>query len=219
VQAGLSSSQGDVERQQSLFEQDPDCWTSGLRAGIDEVGIGPLAGPVVAAAVLLDAECPISELADSKAVTPIRREALAAAIREQALSWGLGWASVEEIDALNVLRASHLAMQRACRQLAITPEMVIVDGNKTPRFPVPSIAVIKGDQLVPQISAASILAKVARDKAMVQLDDYFPGYGFAKHKGYPTKQHLAALAQLGATPVHRRTFAPVRDALAQEAGA
>jgi len=213
VQAGLTSSEGDIKSQHSLFGDGCARWASGLRAGVDEVGIGPLAGPVVAAAVLLDPQRPIDELKDSKALTPAKREILAAAIRECALSWGLGWASVGEVDDLNVLRASHLAMQRACRELSVRPEMVLVDGNKTPLFSAPSVAIVKGDRFIPQISAASILAKVARDHAMIALEDQFPGYGFARHKGYPTPQHLRALKQLGATCEHRRSFAPVRKVL------
>jgi len=192
-------------------------WASGLRAGVDEVGIGPLAGPVVAAAVLLDQHQPIDELNDSKALSPARREELAVAIRAQALSWGLGWASVAEVDQLNVLRASHVAMQRACRKLSVRPEMVLVDGNKTPHFSAPSVAIVKGDKFLPQISAASILAKVARDQAMIDLDGRFPGYGFAQHKGYPTPQHLRALARLGATCEHRASYAPVRKVLERDA--
>lgn len=190
-----------------------DPWFAGLHAGVDEVGIGPLAGPVVAGAVLLDPNRPIHDLQDSKMLTPGKREALADIICEKSLCWALGWASVEEIDELNILKASHLAMQRACSQLSIEPNMVLVDGNKTPGFPMPCVAVVKGDQRIPQVSAASILAKVCRDQAMVELDVEYPGYGFAQHKGYPTKSHVAALQALGAIAEHRRSFAPVSAVL------
>lgn len=184
-----------------------------MQAGVDEVGIGPLAGPVVAGAVLLDPNRPIDDLNDSKLLSPKKREYLAEVIRERALCWSLGWASVTEVDRFNVLRASHLAMQRAYKKLSTEPRMIFVDGNKTPEFPVPCVAVVQGDKRIPQVSAASIIAKVARDDAMIKLDAAFPGYGFAQHKGYPTKQHVAALKQLGITTHHRRSFAPVRDLL------
>ncbi len=185
-----------------------------MHAGVDEVGIGPLAGPVVAAAVVLDPEHPIAALDDSKKLSPAKRMLLDEVIRQQSLCWAIGWAWVAEIDTLNILRASHLAMQRACAQLQPQPLHVWVDGNKTPDFGVPSIAVVQGDKRVPQISAASIIAKVARDQYMITLDQQHPGYGFAQHKGYPTKMHLAALRHLGATDDHRRSFAPVREVLA-----
>ena len=208
-QAALEPSQV----QSSLFEADDQPWLIRDHAGVDEVGIGPLAGPVVAAAVLLDPEQPIDALNDSKLLSARKREAIAVTIREQALGWALGWASEQEVDELNVLRASHIAMQRAVAGLAAVPSMVWVDGNKTPDLPMPCVAVVQGDKLVPQISAASILAKVARDQHMVALDAACPGYGFAQHKGYPTKAHLAALADLGASAHHRRSFAPVRKVL------
>ncbi len=186
---------------------------TGLQAGVDEVGIGPLAGPVVAGAVLLDPNRPIADLGDSKTLTPKRRKELAGEIRAKALAWSLGWAEVDEIDHINILRASHLAMQRAVDSLSQKPTMVLVDGNKTPVLPFPSVAVIQGDRRVPQIGAASIIAKVARDNFMCDLDRQYPGYGFSQHMGYPTKKHFTALRQLGATPAHRRSFAPVRDVL------
>ena len=163
---------------------------------------------------MLDPQRPIPALADSKALSAKKRTALAAEIREKASCWALGWASVAEIDDLNILRASHLAMRRACQALVMTPSMVLVDGNKVPQLDVPCVAVVGGDKRIPAISAASILAKVARDDAMMDYDGEYPGYGFARHKGYPTKAHCAALAELGATPLHRRSFAPVREALA-----
>ncbi len=160
---------------------------------------------------MLDPLRPIDGLKDSKRLNARRRVELAREIRVKALAWGLGRAEVEEIDALNILRASHLAMQRAVSALAVEPEMVLVDGNLLPGFPVPAVAVVKGDTRVPEISAGAILAKVARDQEMAELDRLYPGYGFAGHKGYPTAEHLAALAELGACPVHRSSFAPVRD--------
>ncbi len=184
-----------------------------LLAGVDEVGRGPLAGPVVAAAVILDPARPIAGLADSKALTEKRRQALDIEIREQALAWALGRAEVEEIDALNILQASLLAMQRAVAALSVAPYRALVDGNCCPVLACPAEAVIKGDQTVPVISAASIIAKVARDAEMVALDAVYPGYGFAVHKGYPTKAHLDALDRLGVLPIHRRSFAPVRNLL------
>lgn len=187
-------------------------WLAHLTAGVDEVGIGPLAGPVVAAAVILRRERPLGGLKDSKITTLKQRVQLAQDIREHALSWAIGEACVAEIDRLNVLRASHLAMQRAVAALALEPQLVLVDGNKTPSLPMPTVAVVKGDGRVPQISAASILAKVHRDQMMIALDAQLPGYGFAQHKGYPTRAHLSALEKLGPSAEHRRSFAPVRDA-------
>lgn len=182
-------------------------------AGVDEVGRGPLAGPVVAAAVILDPERPIDGLADSKTLTPARREALADIIRERALAWALGRAEHEEIDRINILQASLLAMRRAVLDLAQSPDFALIDGNRCPELPCPAQAVVKGDSTVAAISAASILAKVTRDAEMTQLDTIYPGYGFASHKGYPTKTHLAALASLGVTPIHRRSFGPVKKLL------
>lgn len=196
-----------------LFNGDRTPWTQGLQAGVDEVGIGPLAGPVVAAAVLLNPALPIEGLNDSKVLSAKRRTFLAMAIKSQALSWAIASASVEEIDRLNILRASHVAMVRAIEQLTPAPDMVYVDGNKAPHMRFPVVAVVQGDKRVPQISAASIIAKVERDRQMTTLDDQYPGYGFARHKGYPTKFHFHALQQLGATPIHRRSFAPVQAVL------
>jgi len=182
-------------------------------AGVDEVGRGPLAGPVVAAAVILDPERPIEGLKDSKKLTERRREILAVQIRERALAWSLGRAEVQEIDEINILQASLLAMQRAVAGLTLAPELVLVDGNRCPRLDYPSQAIVKGDSRVPAISAASIIAKVSRDHEMIELDNSYPGYGLAKHKGYPSKAHLEALQTLGVTPVHRRSYAPVRRIL------
>lgn len=190
-------------------------FTQGYRyvAGVDEVGRGPLAGPVVAAAVILDPERPIVGLADSKVLSAAKRERLAEEIRQRALAWGLGRAEVEEIDRINILQASLLAMQRAVAALPVVPQFALIDGNRCPSLPCPAEAVIKGDARVASISAASILAKVARDRELIELDARYPGYGLAKHKGYPSKQHLEALASLGVTPIHRRSYAPVRRLL------
>ena len=183
-----------------------------LVAGVDEVGRGPLAGPVVTAAVILDPARPIAGLRDSKTLAPARREALALLGRERALAWALGRAEVEEIDRWNILQATLLAMERAVRALAVAPEKVLVDGNRCPRVPYPVEAIVGGDGLVEAISAASIVAKVARDSEMVELDARYPGYGLAGHKGYPTREHLEALGRLGPAPVHRRSFGPVARA-------
>ncbi|MEY8770762.1 ribonuclease HII [Erwinia sp. ACCC 02193] len=184
-----------------------------LIAGVDEVGRGPLVGAVVTAAVILDPAKPIVGLADSKKLSEKRRLALFDEIKEKALSWSLGRAEPEEIDQLNILHATMLAMQRAVAGLAIVPNFVLIDGNRCPALPMPAQAVVKGDSLVAEISAASIIAKVTRDKEMAELDLLFPQYGFAQHKGYPTALHMERLALHGATPHHRRSFAPVRNAL------
>lgn len=186
-----------------------------LIAGVDEVGRGPLVGAVVTAAVILDPNNPIVGLADSKKLSEKKRLALAAEIKEKALAWALGRAEAEEIDKLNILHATMLAMQRAVKSLKISPHLVLVDGNRVPELDMPAQAIIKGDGKVAEISAASILAKVARDQEMEALDKRFPQYEFAKHKGYPTKVHLEKLAQFGALPQHRRSFAPVRKAIEQ----
>ena len=184
-----------------------------LIAGVDEAGRGPLAGPVVAAAVILDPDQPIAGLADSKKLSPIRREQLAVEIRAKSLAWALGRAEVAEIDRLNILQASLLAMQRAVTALSIVPEQALVDGNRCPRLACPCQAILKGDATVPAISAASILAKVARDAELRELHERYPRYGFARHKGYPTAAHLDALHRFGPCPEHRRSFAPVLAAL------
>ncbi|EMW3562539.1 ribonuclease HII [Proteus mirabilis] len=184
-----------------------------LIAGVDEVGRGPLVGAVVTAAVILDPTNPIQGLMDSKKLTEKKRNALYDEIKEKALCWAIGRAEPEEIDKLNILWATMKAMERAVAGLSITPDMVLVDGNRCPNLPMASQAVIKGDSLVQEISAASILAKVTRDREMEQLDKLYPDYGFAKHKGYPTAFHMEKLASLGATPYHRKSFAPVKRAL------
>lgn len=182
-------------------------------AGVDEVGRGPLAGPVVTAAVILDPTQPISGLADSKAISEKKREALFDEIKQKAKAWAIGRAEVDEIDEINILQATMLAMQRAVAALAIQPGHALIDGNRCPELPCTAEAIIKGDGKIPAISAASIIAKVTRDREMVLLDAEYPGYGLAGHKGYPTKAHVAALNDLGVTPIHRRSFAPVRRAL------
>lgn len=185
-----------------------------LLAGVDEVGRGPLAGDVVAAAVILDPSNPVEGLDDSKKLTEKKREALFPQIQQNALSWCVARASVKEIDQLNILHASLLAMKRAVEGLHVQPEHVLVDGNKLPSWHYPSEAVVKGDSRVSAIAAASILAKVVRDREMVAFDETYPGYGFAGHKGYPTKVHMAALQRLGITPIHRLSFGPVKKQLA-----
>lgn len=186
---------------------------TGLVAGVDEAGRGPLAGPVVAAAVILDEMHPISGLADSKKLTPARRAKLYDEIRAKALCFSIAEASVEEIDQINILQATLLAMRRAVLGLRLKPAMVLVDGNRLPLLDVPAEAIIKGDALVPAISAASILAKVHRDRWCAQVDAEFPQYGFAGHKGYGTAVHMEALREHGACIHHRRSFAPVSQRL------
>lgn len=185
----------------------------GLVAGVDEAGRGPLAGPVVAAAVILDELQPIRGLKDSKVLSEKRREALYDEIRAKALCCSIAEASVDEIDALNILQATLLAMRRAVMGLRLKPAMVLVDGNRLPVLDVPAEAIVKGDALVPVISAASILAKVHRDRWCAQVHDEFPQYGFAGHKGYGTAVHMAALREHGACIHHRRSFAPVAQNL------
>jgi ribonuclease HII len=185
----------------------------GLIAGVDEAGRGPLAGPVVAAAVILDDLHPIKGLADSKKLTALKRERLFDEIRAKALACCIAEASVEEIDRLNILQATLLAMRRAVEGLRLVPHKVLVDGNRLPVLRVPAEAIVQGDATVPAISAASILAKVHRDRLCLGLHDAHPQYGFATHKGYPTPNHLAALREHGACPEHRRSYAPVRAVL------
>ncbi len=178
-------------------------------AGVDEAGCGPLAGPVIAAAVILREPCTIIGLADSKRLSPAVRRRLAAMIQTAAQAWALGRAEAAEIDALNILQARLLAMRRAVAALGVAPTRVLVDGNRCPDMPYPVVAIVGGDATVAAISAASILAKVARDAELEQLDNRYPGYGFARHKGYGTVAHLRALERLGPCPEHRRSFAPV----------
>lgn len=185
----------------------------GLIAGVDEAGRGPLAGPVVAAAVILDDLNPIQGLADSKILTALRREQLFHEIRAKALCCSIAEASVEEIEQLNILQATLLAMRRAVEGLRLKPQMVLVDGNRLPVLDIRAEAIVKGDATVPSISAASILAKVHRDRWCTEYDLQFPQYGFARHKGYGTAEHLIALKMHGACPQHRKTFRPVTEVL------
>jgi ribonuclease HII len=180
-----------------------------LIAGVDEAGRGPLAGPVVAAAVILDPARRVRGLRDSKVLTAEQRDELAAAIRERAIAWAVGSADVMEIDTLNILRASLLAMRRAVAALAVAPVEALVDGNHCPELSCPVYAIVKGDRDVASISAASIIAKTTRDAMLLDLDRLYPDYGFANHKGYATPEHLAALNAFGPCPAHRRSFAPV----------
>jgi ribonuclease HII len=189
---------------------------SGHVAGVDEAGRGPLAGPVIAAAVILDPENPVIGLKDSKQLTPSRREALYLEITQKAIAWEVGRAGVEEIDRLNILQATLLAMRRAVVRLSPPARYVLVDGNQCPRLDCPVEAVVGGDSTIAAISAASIIAKVTRDREMVELDRRYPGYGLARHKGYPSREHLLALQRLGVTPLHRRSYAPVRKLLSKE---
>ena len=180
-----------------------------LIAGVDEVGRGPLAGPVVAAAVILDPKKPIDGLCDSKKMSANRRLEMSDKIKSNSLAWSLGRAEVKEIDEINILQASLLAMKRAIELLNIEPDIVLVDGNYTPSVNFKKTAIVKGDSLISEISAASIIAKVERDNEMIALDEIYPGYGFSSHKGYPTKQHIESLKRLGITDIHRITFSPV----------
>ena len=187
-------------------------------AGVDEVGRGPLAGNVVAAAVILQKNSQIFGLDDSKSLTPKKRKFLYSLITNNALHWSIGRASVEEIDQRNILKATLLAMDRAVQGLKVIPSFILVDGNQLPDWEYPSWAIIGGDRTIPEISAASIIAKVTRDLELEELDAIYPGYGFARNKGYPTKEHLNALKQLGPTDVHRKSFEPVKRLLGPRSG-
>ncbi len=191
-----------------------------LICGVDEAGRGPLAGPVYAAAVILNPNYPIAGLADSKLLTEKKRNALSIMIKQRALAWAVAYSTVEEIDAINILQASLLAMQRAIEHMQlrfdITPHLVQIDGNQCPNINLPCEAIIKGDSKVQAISAASILAKTARDAELCVLDQQYPLYGFARHKGYPTSAHLESLQMYGASPVHRRSYAPVKTLLVSQ---
>jgi len=190
----------------------------GRVAGVDEAGRGPLAGPVVAGAVILDPHNPIDGLQDSKRLTAARRELLYEEIQEKALAWAVASADVGEIDRINILQATMLAMQRAVEALQPTAQHALIDGNRCPLLACPAQAIVKGDSRVAAISAASIMAKVTRDREMLSLDLQYPGYGLARHKGYPSKAHIEALENLGVTPIHRRSYAPVRRVMERQAG-
>ncbi|MDD2801758.1 MAG: ribonuclease HII [Methylococcales bacterium] len=185
-----------------------------LIAGVDEAGRGPLAGPVFAAAVILDPDRPIFGLADSKILSESKRNSLYLNIKESALSWAIAQASVEEIDRLNILQATLIAMQRAVESLHVTPDEVLVDGNRLPKLSIPAQAIVKGDSKIQAISAASILAKVERDKLMVEYQEQYPDFSFGVHKGYGTKQHIAEIQTFGFLEVHRKTFNPVKSLIA-----
>lgn len=199
-----------------LFDED---YASGvtLFCGADEAGRGPIAGPVFAAAVILDPDHPIDGLKDSKKLSEHRRDELALEIKQYAKAWAIAECSIEEIDELNILHASMLAMKRAIESLAIRPELALIDGNRCPKLAIAAKAIVKGDDKVPAISAASILAKTARDTVMLDLHRQYPEYGFDRHKGYPTAYHLEQLSIHGVSPVHRKTYAPVRKILEPEA--
>lgn len=190
--------------------------TQRIIAGVDEAGRGPLAGPVIAAAVILNPEKPIEGLTDSKLLSEKMRETLFKMITERVIAYAVGRAEVAEIDNINILQATLLAMQRAVAGLAVTPHLALIDGNKAPILACEVKTIIQGDLLEPAISAASIIAKVTRDREMIMLDREFPQYGFAKHKGYGTKEHIAALKKFGASPIHRKTFEPVLNTMAVE---
>ncbi len=187
-----------------------------LIAGVDEVGRGPLVGDVVTAAVILDPNNPIEGLNDSKKLSEKKRLALLPEIKEKALAWSVGRCSPREIDELNIFQATMVAMQRAVEGLSINPDLVLIDGNKVPQLPMDALAVVKGDLRVAQISAASIIAKVVRDQEMEELDKEYPQFGFAKHKGYPTKAHFEAIEEHGVIDQHRRSFGPVKRVLGLE---
>ena len=199
-----------------LFDED---YASGvtLFCGADEAGRGPIAGPVFAAAVILDPDHPIAGLKDSKKLSEHRRDELALEIKQYARAWAIAECSIEEIDELNILHASMLAMKRAIESLAIRPELALIDGNRCPKLAIAAKAIVKGDDKVPAISAASILAKTVRDAVMLDLHRQYPEYGFDRHKGYPTAYHLEQLSIHGVSPVHRKTYAPVRKILEPEA--
>jgi ribonuclease HII len=186
----------------------------GMLAGVDEAGRGPLVGNVVAAAVILDPDNPVDGLNDSKKLSARRREQLADQVRENAIAWSVVSVDAEQIDRINILQATMLAMQQAVEQLSVPPQHVFIDGNRCPRINVPATAIVKGDARIAEISAASILAKVERDAQMLALHETYPQYGFDRHKGYPTASHLAALAEHGPCPEHRTSYKPVRECLA-----
>lgn len=205
--------QADEQRVQELFRLEEDLWDRGFHrvAGVDEAGRGPLAGPVVAAAVVFDRVTLLAGLNDSKKVAPARRVWLAGEIRQKAVAWSVAAASARLIDRRNILQATYVAMRRAIRKLGVSVDYVLVDGFSIPDLDVPQLGITSGDRLSASVAAASILAKVTRDTIMEKVDGLYPGYGFARHKGYPTRQHQEALRQLGACPLHRVSFRPVKE--------
>ena len=204
------------QRLRQLLKYEAELWSQGINliAGVDEAGMAPLAGPVVAAAVILPRDYRLKGLNDSKKIlNEARRAEMAARIKEEALCWATGQAAVEEVDRLNIYHAGLLAMRRAVLGLSISPDFVLVDARKIPECPCPQRGIIKGDMLSASIAAASLIAKTTRDAQMMELDQLYPGYGLASHKGYPTPAHYRALRELGPLPIHRRSFAPIRRAL------
>lgn len=200
-------------RMTDLFDDQMLMDSGDLIAGVDEAGRGPLAGAVYAAAVILDPNEPIEGLRDSKKLTEKERERLAVEIKEKAIAWSVADATVEEIEEMNILKATMLAMRRAVLGLAVEPKLVLVDGNRLPELPYPANAIVKGDDKIAAISAASIIAKTTRDHRMMELEELYPGYGFAKHKGYVVEAHIAAIKKLGVCPEHRKTFEPIATML------
>jgi ribonuclease HII len=215
----VSMSSSEDARLRRLLKFEREIWAQGclLIAGVDEAGVAPLAGPVVAGAVILKRNYKLEKLDDSKKLSPATREQLAEQIKTDAVAWAVGIAEVEEIDSLNIYHAGLLAMRRAVERLSTQPGFVLVDARSIPQCSIPQRGIIKGDQLSASIAAASIIAKTTRDAMMVELDRRFPGYGLASHKGYSTPEHFRALRSLGATPIHRRSFRPVREAMGIEA--
>lgn len=200
-------------RMTDLFDDQMLMDSGDLIAGVDEAGRGPLAGAVYAAAVILDPNEPIEGLRDSKKLTEKERERLAVEIKEKAIAWSIADATVEEIEEMNILKATMLAMRRAVLGLAVEPKLVLVDGNRLPELPYPANAIVKGDDKIAAISAASIIAKTTRDHRMMELEELYPGYGFAKHKGYGVEAHIVAIKKLGVCPEHRKTFEPIATML------
>lgn len=215
VERRRRANRAEGQRLRHLLTFEQSLWSEGFEriAGVDEAGMSPLAGPVAAAAVILPRDVRIRGIDDSKKLRPEEREALAEAIRGEAVAWSIAFVEAEEIDRINIYRAGLLVMQRAVLGLATQPDALLVDARRLPELPLPQRNIVKGDAKSLSIAAASILAKTARDRRMVELDAAYPGYGFARHKGYPVPEHLSALEKLGATPIHRRSFAPVQQAL------
>ena len=215
LRARQSENRAEGQRLRHLLKFETELWQQGFAqiAGVDEAGVGPLAGPVVAGAAILPRDYKLRELNDSKKLDEATRDALAERIKTDAVAWAIGVAEVEEIDRLNIYRAGLLAMRRAVETLSVTPSFLLVDARKIPDLTIPQRGVVRGDAQSASIAAASSLAKTARDAMMLELDRQFPGYGLAGHKGYPTPEHFAALRRLGASPIHRRSFRPVREVL------
>lgn len=215
LRARQSENRAEGQRLRHLLKFETELWQQGFAqiAGVDEAGVGPLAGPVVAGAAILPRDYKLRELNDSKKLDETTRDTLAERIKADAIAWAIGIAEVEEIDRLNIYCAGLLAMRRAVEALGMTPDFLLVDARKIPDVPMPQQGIVRGDAQSASIAAASILAKTTRDATMLELDRQFPGYGLARHKGYPTPEHFAALRRLGASPIHRRSFRPVREVL------